>query len=73
MRMMVWSLVDKQHVLVVTHPKYPDRGFSFRHDGRYLAIAERKDAKDCICVYHTSTWELAKVLSYSTHNSSLIK
>jgi len=33
----------------------------FSHDGKYLAVAERRDYKDCIGIYHCDTWELIKV------------
>ena len=36
-------------------------GLDFSKDGRYLALAERRDCKDFISVFVTSSWQLVKV------------
>lgn len=44
----------------VTHFKNPKQ-VAFSHCGRFLAMSERKDAKDFIGIYSTRDW---KMLNY---------
>lgn len=43
------------------YPKFDDKGFTFRSDGKYFALAERKNCKDAISIYHCDDWTLSKV------------
>ena len=36
-------------------------GLSFSKNGKYLALAERRDCKDYVSVFTTSSWQLLKV------------
>ena len=39
-------------------------GMHFTKDGKYMALAERRDCKDFISVFACNTWQLVKVSSY---------
>ena len=41
-------------------PKYADRGYAFRSDGKYFALAERMDCKDYISIFDCSDWTMIK-------------
>lgn len=49
-------------------PKFSDRGFSFRSDGKYFALAERTDSKEFVSIYDTSDWTLLKRWPTDTAN-----
>jgi hypothetical protein len=36
-------------------------GVDFSHDGKYLAVCERREFKDYVGIYYTESWELIKV------------
>jgi len=65
MRLSVYSLIDKtmQHI---KHPKYADKGLCFSSDGKFMALAERKDTKDYIGIYHTGEWKLVNYMQTDT-------
>ncbi|KAL1925476.1 uncharacterized protein VTP21DRAFT_359 [Calcarisporiella thermophila] len=65
LRLTIWSLLTKK-VTYIQNPKYTDKGISFRADGKYLAIIERRDSKDYICIYSTTDWKQAKQISIDT-------
>lgn len=44
-------------------PKFADAATAFSHNGRFLAVAERRECKDYVNVLSTENWELLKVLS----------
>ena len=46
---------------LIHSPKYSDKGYQFRSDGRYFAIAEKKKGKEFVCIYDTLDWVLLKV------------
>ncbi|KAF5385412.1 hypothetical protein D9757_005386 [Collybiopsis confluens] len=53
LRVTVWSLVTGI-ATYIQFPLYPDRGYAFRADGRYFALAERHKSKDTLGLYDTS-------------------
>ncbi|KAI8896244.1 hypothetical protein BC833DRAFT_541597 [Globomyces pollinis-pini] len=59
LRITVWSLVTKSAVFI-QHPKFSDKGFQFRSDGAYFAVAESYESKDFISIYDCSDWTLTK-------------
>jgi len=59
LRITVWSLVNKS-VSYIKYPKVIDKKLSFTKDNSYLAVAERRDCKDCISIFSLSTWQLVK-------------
>lgn len=40
-------------------------GLEFRSDGKYMALAERRNCKDCISIFSCSVWQLVKVINFS--------
>ena len=68
MMITVWSLVDNSSVFLES-PKFPKAGMAFSHDGRFLAVASRRDCKDAVCVYSTATWE--QVCRFHTDTNDL--
>ena len=40
-------------------------GLEFRTDGKYMALAERRNCKDCISIFSCSVWQLVKVINFS--------
>eukprot|EP00741_Cyanophora_paradoxa_P000029 tig00000057_g27.t1 len=65
-RLAVWSLVNKS----CTHIKYPKfgsaAGIDFSKDGRWMALAVRRDCKDYVQIYACDTWELVKQFQVDT-------
>ncbi|KAJ3005261.1 WD repeat-containing protein wrap73 [Thoreauomyces humboldtii] len=59
LRITIWSLVTKE-ACYIQYPKYSDKGYCFRADGRYFALAERNDCKDFVSVYDVEDWSLLK-------------
>ena len=41
-------------------------GCEFSHDGRFLAVVERREYKDLVGIYATDTWELVKHFQVDT-------
>ncbi|KAG8826695.1 hypothetical protein FRB91_007404 [Serendipita sp. 411] len=50
LRVTVWSL-SSATATYIQFPKYPDKGYAFRKDGRYFVLAERHKSKDMLGVY----------------------
>ncbi|EIM92727.1 YVTN repeat-like/Quino protein amine dehydrogenase [Stereum hirsutum FP-91666 SS1] len=50
LRVTIWSLVSGV-ATYIQYPLHPDRGYTFRRDGRYFVLAERHKSKDTIGVY----------------------
>jgi len=40
------------------------QGLQFSADGKFLALAERRDCKDFISLFDCNTWQLIKVSSH---------
>ncbi|ELU06120.1 hypothetical protein CAPTEDRAFT_5701 [Capitella teleta] len=59
LRVTVWSLLDKS-VSYIKYPKACQKGMDFSREGKYLALAERRDCKDCVSIFLCSTWRLVK-------------
>ncbi|KAG7099110.1 hypothetical protein E1B28_000983 [Marasmius oreades] len=53
LRVTVWSLVTGASTYI-QFPIHPDKGFTFRSDGRYFILAERHKSKDTLGLYDTS-------------------
>ncbi|XP_068771845.1 WD repeat-containing protein WRAP73 isoform X2 [Struthio camelus] len=66
LRITVWSLCTKS-VSYIKYPKACQQGIAFTKDGRYMALAERRDCKDFISLFVCSDWQLLryKILLYS--------
>ncbi|PNJ47926.1 WRAP73 isoform 4 [Pongo abelii] len=66
LRITVWSLCTKS-VSYIKYPKACLQGITFTRDGRYMALAERRDCKDYVSIFVCSDWQLLryKILLYS--------
>ncbi|KAF9076159.1 WD repeat-containing protein 8 [Rhodocollybia butyracea] len=53
LRVTVWSLVTGT-TTYIQFPVYPDKGYAFRADGRYFAMAERHKSHDMLGLYDAS-------------------
>ncbi|KAF8508111.1 WD repeat-containing protein 8 [Gautieria morchelliformis] len=72
LRVTIWSLVTGS-ATYVQFPKYTDKGYTFRKDGRYFVLAERHKSKDTLGVYDAlDSYKLARhVLLPSSSLSSI--
>lgn len=51
------------------YPKFPsEKAYSFRKDGKYLALAERRETKDYISIYDCETWAIVKYFPVDTND-----
>jgi hypothetical protein len=42
----------------IKNPKFHDKGLSFSSDGKFMALAERREAKDFVGIYYCGDWKL---------------
>ncbi|XP_073878701.1 WD repeat-containing protein WRAP73 isoform X7 [Macaca fascicularis] len=61
LRITVWSLCTKS-VSYIKYPKACLQGITFTRDGRYMALAERRDCKDYVSIFVCSDWQLLRVV-----------
>jgi WD40 repeat protein len=64
-KMTIWSLIDKS-TCHINFPKYADKGVGFTSNGYFMALAERKDAKDHIGIYYIGDWTLVSHFQVET-------
>ena len=57
LRATIYSLTDGKEYYI-KNPKFADRGCDFTVDGKFMCLAERKDAKDYLGIYYTNGWTL---------------
>lgn len=60
-----WSLATK-HTESLQWPKLATRGVSFSNDGKFVAIATRRDCKDFVNVLTADTWDLVTQFAVET-------
>eukprot|EP00826_Nyctotherus_ovalis_P041721 TRINITY_DN4243_c0_g4_i4.p1 TRINITY_DN4243_c0_g4~~TRINITY_DN4243_c0_g4_i4.p1 ORF type:complete len:222 (+),score=33.97 TRINITY_DN4243_c0_g4_i4:163-828(+) len=66
LRLTVWSLVDKS-AAYIKNPKFcADKGLSFSSDGKFMALAERRDSKDYVGIYFCGDWTLVQHFQVDT-------
>jgi hypothetical protein len=68
-RMTVWSLVNKSCTYIKA-PKFAGKGVSFSPDGKFMALAERRECKDYVSVFSTSAWTVAAHFQVETNDLS---
>ncbi|ORZ38988.1 WD40-repeat-containing domain protein [Catenaria anguillulae PL171] len=68
LRITVWNLLDGS-IVGIQQPKYADRGYSWRKDNRYLAVLDRVDCKDFVCIYDAAGWEMVKRFAIDTNDA----
>ena len=59
LRMTLWSLVNKS-ISYIKYPKLARGGLDFSRDGKYMALAERRDCKDQVSLFDCSQWHLVR-------------
>ena len=67
LRITLWSLVSKS-VAYIKHPKLSQKGLDFSKDGKFMALAERRDCKDFISIFDCSSWQLCKHFPVDTND-----
>uniref|UniRef100_A0A8C5XSD7 WD repeat containing, antisense to TP73 n=1 Tax=Microcebus murinus TaxID=30608 RepID=A0A8C5XSD7_MICMU len=67
LRITVWSLCTKS-VSYIKYPKACQQGITFTRDGRYMALAERRDCKDYVSVFVCSDWQLLRHFDTDTQD-----
>lgn len=65
LKLSIYNLCNKR-VAHINNPKYHDKGYQFTKDGKFLAIAERKEAKDYIGIYYSQDWKLVSYFPVDT-------
>ena len=63
LRITIWSLVDRS-VRHINLPKDAEPGLDFSPGGSYLAVAERRSAKDFVVIYSCESWTEVTVISF---------
>ncbi|KAK0041313.1 WD repeat-containing protein WRAP73 [Biomphalaria pfeifferi] len=59
LRITVWSLVTKS-VSYIRYPKQCDKALDFSKNGKFMALAERRDCKDHISIFSCQAWSLVR-------------
>eukprot|EP01083_Nonionella_stella_P148816 471752_1 len=72
LRLTIWSLVDRS-VSYIKFPKFTEKAIDFSADGKFLAVAERKEFKDLVGIYFTETWEHVKTFPVDTTDLADLK
>ncbi|NXN98622.1 WRP73 protein, partial [Rhinopomastus cyanomelas] len=67
LRITVWSLCTKS-VSYIKYPKACQQGITFTKDGRYMAVAERRDCKDFVSIFVCSDWQLLRHFDTETQD-----
>eukprot|EP00076_Gallus_gallus_P028613 XP_015152340.1 WD repeat-containing protein WRAP73 isoform X3 [Gallus gallus] len=67
LRITVWSLCTKS-VSYIKYPKACQQGIAFTKDGRYMAVAERRDCKDFVSLFVCSNWQLLRHFDTETQD-----
>uniref|UniRef100_A0A3Q2C9W8 WD repeat containing, antisense to TP73 n=1 Tax=Cyprinodon variegatus TaxID=28743 RepID=A0A3Q2C9W8_CYPVA len=67
LRITVWSLCTKA-VSYIKYPKACQKGIDFSTDGSYMALAERRDCKDCISIFVCDDWHLLRHFETETQD-----
>ncbi|XP_075928983.1 WD repeat-containing protein WRAP73-like [Petromyzon marinus] len=67
LRITVWSLSSKA-VSYIRYPKACAQGVDFTRDGRFMALAERRDGTDCVSIFSCSDWQLRQHFKVETED-----
>ena len=63
----LWSLVDKS-VSHIKYTKFTQGGIDFSMDGKYMALAERRDCKDSVSLFDCTQWQLVRHFDVDTND-----
>ena len=67
LRITLWSLVSKS-VAYIKYPKLAQGGLDFSKDGKFMALAERRECKDYISIFDCSSWQLCRHFPVDTND-----
>nr|XP_056721356.1 WD repeat-containing protein WRAP73 isoform X1 [Euleptes europaea] len=67
LRITVWSLCTKS-VSYIKYPKACQQAIAFTKDGRYMALAERRDCKDYVSLFVCNDWQLLRHFDTETQD-----
>lgn len=67
LRITLWSLSDK-NVSYIKYPKLARGGLDFTSDGSFMALAERRDCKDCVSLFDCEQWKLVRNFPVDTND-----
>ena len=72
LRATVWSMVEQRAVAQLRNPKLiPPKGVSITKNKKFIAIAEKREAKEWISIYYTgSEWKLVNTFEVDTFDLS---
>ncbi|KAI7901295.1 uncharacterized protein BX663DRAFT_514043 [Cokeromyces recurvatus] len=72
LRLAIWNLSTKE-MKFINHIKYSEKGIEFSPDGKYVAIVEKYNGKDCIGIYQGNSFILLHRFEVDTVNLDNIK
>lgn len=72
LRITIWSLISKS-VSYMKYPKSCSCNLDFSPDGKYVAIAERRNSIDYISIFDCVSWQLVKHFKTNTDDLDGIK
>jgi WD40 repeat protein len=71
-KLSIRSLLDKS-LFFIKFPKFAKKGLSFSSKGNFMALAERRDAKDIIGVYYIKKWICIKRFEVASEDLQDVK
>ncbi|KAK6176062.1 hypothetical protein SNE40_014418 [Patella caerulea] len=66
-RITVWSLLSKS-VSYIRYPKQCEKSVAFSNNGKFMALAERRDCSDFISIFACDNWTLLKNFECDTED-----
>lgn len=67
LRLTIWNLC-KTEISYIKGPKLTDKGISFTQDGKFMALAERRECKDYVSIYYCGDWQLMNHFQVDTQD-----
>ena len=75
LRISVWSLITSQLTAYISNPKLlPPKGINFSENKKFVAICERKDARDIVGIYYAGNdWKMVNQIDIDTSDMQDVK
>jgi hypothetical protein len=75
LRVSIWSLITSELTAYISSPKMlPPRGFEFSTNKKFVALAERKEARDVIGIYYAGNdWKMINLIDIDTFDMQDLK
>ena len=67
-KLTIWSLIEKR-TRYIKFPKSKEC-VEFSDDGKYLAVVERRDSKDCVSLFQCEDWNVYHHFEVDFHNTA---